>query len=85
MRMRRIDKGTPEGSRRLFIMLRLPVRLKITAKLLRTIDVQREAGGDQGIGSAMERAILDQELAELALLWMTNPESPRVPNLSQIR
>jgi hypothetical protein len=66
-------------------MLRLPVRLKITAKLLRTIDVQREAGGDQGIGSAMERAILDQELAELALEWMTNPESPRVPNLSQIR
>jgi hypothetical protein len=66
-------------------MLPLPVRLKITAKLLRTIDVQREASGDQAIGSAVERAILDQELAELALEWMTNPESPRVPNLSQIR
>jgi hypothetical protein len=66
-------------------MLPLPVRLKITAKLLRTIDAQREASGDQGIGSAVERAILDQELAELALEWMTNPESPRVPNLSQIR
>jgi hypothetical protein len=66
-------------------MLPLPVRLKITAKLLRTIDAQREASGDQGIGCAVERAILDQELAELALEWMTNPESPRVPNLSQIR
>jgi hypothetical protein len=66
-------------------MLPLPVRLKITAKLLRTIDAQRSSSGDQGIGSAVERAILDQELAELALLWMTNPESPRVPNLSQIR
>jgi hypothetical protein len=66
-------------------MLPLPVRLKITAKLLRTIDAQREASGDQGIGSAVERAILDQELAELALEWMTNPQSPRVPNLSQIR
>jgi len=30
-------------------------------------------------------AILDQELAELALEWMMNPESPRVPNVSQIR
>ena len=66
-------------------MLTLPVRLKITANLLRTIDARREATGDQGIGSAVERAILDQELAELALEWMTNPESPRVPNLSQIR
>ena len=66
-------------------MLPLPVRLKITAKLLRTIDAQREASVGQGIGSAVERAILDQELAELALEWMTNPESPRVPNLSQIR
>ena len=66
-------------------MLPLPVRLKITAKLLRMIDAQREASGDQGIGSAVERAILDQELAELALEWMTNPESPRVPNLSRIR
>jgi hypothetical protein len=34
------------------------------------------------IGSAVERAILDQELAELALEWMTNPESPRVANLT---
>jgi len=44
-------------------MLPLPVRLKITAKLLRTIDAQREASGDQGIGSAVERDILDRELA----------------------
>ena len=66
-------------------MLPLPVRLKITAKLLRTIDARRKATGDQGIGSAEERAILDYELAELALEWMTNPESPRVPNLSRIR
>ena len=66
-------------------MLPLPVRLKITANLLRTIDAQREASGDQGIGSAVERAILDQELAEVALEWMMNPQSPRVPNLSQIR
>jgi len=42
-------------------------------------------GGDQGIGSAVERDILDRELAELALEWMMNPKSPRVPNLSQIR
>ena len=34
-------------------MLPLPARLKITAKLLRTIDAQREATGDQGIGSAV--------------------------------
>jgi hypothetical protein len=66
-------------------MLPLPVRLKITAKLLRTIDVQREASGDQGIGSAVERDIPDQELAELALEWMMNPESPRVSNLPRIR
>jgi hypothetical protein len=66
-------------------MLPLPVRLKITAKLLRTIDAEREASGDQSIGSAVERDIPDQELAELALEWMTNPESARVPNLSQIR
>ena len=84
MRMRRIDKGTREGFRR-FIILPLPVRLKITAKLLCTIDAQREASGDQGIGSAVERAILDQELAELALEWMMNPQSPRVPNVSRIR
>ena len=51
----------------------------------RTIDAQREANGDQGIGSAVERAISDQELAELALEWMMNPQSSRVPNVSQIR
>ena len=68
-------------------MLPLPVRvrLKLSAKLLRSIDARREASGDQGIGSAVERDILDRELAELALEWMMNPESPRVPNLSQIR
>ena len=68
-------------------MLPLPIRarLKLSVKLLRSIDARREATGDQGIGSAVERAILDNELAELALEWMTNPESPRVPNLSQIR
>jgi hypothetical protein len=68
-------------------MLPLPVRLrlKLSAKLLRSIDACREATGDQGIGSAAEREILDRELAELALEWMMNPESPRVPNVSQIR
>ena len=68
-------------------MLPLPVRvrLKLSAKLLRTIDARRGATGDQGIGSAVERTILDYELAELALEWMINPQSPRVPNLSQIR
>jgi hypothetical protein len=55
------------------------------AKLLRTIDARRKATGDHGIGSAVERVILDYELAELALEWMMNPESPRVPNLPQIR
>jgi len=30
---------------------------------------------------AVERAILDREFAELALQWMMNPQSPRVPNL----
>ena len=67
-------------------MLPLPVRLRLRllAKLLRTIDTRRKATGDQGIGSAVERSILDYELAELALEWMTNPESPKVPNLSQI-
>ena len=66
-------------------MLPLPVRLKITAKLLRTIDAQRSSSGDQGIGSAVERTILDYELAELTLEWMINPQSPRVQNLSRIR
>ena len=45
----------------------------------------RLASGDQGIGSAVERDILDRELAELALEWIMNPQSPRVPNLSRIR
>jgi len=66
-------------------MLHLPIRLKRLVTLLCSIDAPREATGDQAIGSAVERAILDQELAELALEWMTNPESPTVPNLSQIR
>jgi hypothetical protein len=61
------------------------LRLKLSAKLLRSIDLRREASRDQAIGSAVERAILDYELAELALEWMMNPESPRVPNVSQIR
>jgi hypothetical protein len=66
-------------------MLPLPVRLKLSAKLLRTIDARREGDGDQGIGSAVERDVLDRELAELALEWMMNPQSPEVPNLSRIR
>jgi hypothetical protein len=59
--------------------------LKLSATLLRTIDARRKATGDHGIGSAVERDILDRELAELALEWMMNPQSPRVPNLSGIR
>jgi hypothetical protein len=68
-------------------MLPLPVRvrLELLAELLRSIDARREATGDQGIGSAVERDILDRELAELALEWMMNPQSPPVPNLSRIR
>ena len=66
-------------------MLPLPIRLDLSAKLLRSIDARREATGDQGIGSAAERDILDRELAELALEWMINPQSPPVPNLSQLR
>ena len=68
-------------------MLPLPIRVRLTlaAKILRSIDARREATGDRGIGSAVERAILDRELAELALEWMMNPQSPPVPNLSQIR
>ena len=68
-------------------MLPLPIRarLKLSVKLLRSIDARREATGDQGIGSAAERDILDRELAELALEWMMNPQSPPVPNLSRIR
>jgi hypothetical protein len=48
-------------------MLPLPVRLELSVKLLRSIDACRDATGDQGIGSAVERDILDRELAELAL------------------
>ena len=68
-------------------MLPLPIRarLKLSVKLLRSIDARREATGDQGIGSAVERTILDYELAELTLEWMINPQSPTVPNLSQLR
>ena len=68
-------------------MLPLPIRarLKLSVKLLRSIDARREATGDRGIGSAVERAILDHELAELTLEWMINPQSPRVQNLSRIR
>jgi hypothetical protein len=66
-------------------MLPLPIRLKLSAKLLRSIDARREASGDQSIGSTVERDILDRELADLALEWMMNPESPEVPNLSRIR
>ena len=46
-------------------MLPLPVRirLKLSAKLLRSSDAHRKAAGDQGIGSAVQRAILDYELA----------------------
>lgn len=66
-------------------MLSLTDRLKLSAKLLRTIDARREAASDQGIGSAVERDILDRELAELAFEWMMNPQSPRVSNLSRIR
>ena len=51
-------------------MLPLPVRLKLSTKLLRTIDARRESTGDQGIGSAVDRDILDRELAEFALEWI---------------
>ena len=66
-------------------MLPLPIRLKLSAKLLRSIDARREATGDQAIGAAVERDILDRELADLALEWMMNPLSPPVSNLSRIR
>ena len=66
-------------------MFPLPIRLKLSAKLLRSIDARRKATGDRSIGSAVERAILDHELAELTLEWMMNPQSPPVANLSRIR
>jgi hypothetical protein len=57
----------------------------MSPKILRSIDARRKAIGDQGLGWAVERDVLDRELAELALEWMMNPQSPRVPNLSRIR
>ena len=66
-------------------MLSLTDRLNLSVELLRSIDVRREATSNRGIGSAVERDILDRELAELALEWMMNPQSPPVPNLSQLR
>ena len=66
-------------------MLPLPIRLKLSAKLLRSIDARREATRDQAIGAAVERDILDRELADLALEWMMNPLSPPVSKLSRIR
>jgi hypothetical protein len=39
-------------------MLPLPVRLKLSVKLLRSIAARRGASGDQSIGSAAERDIL---------------------------
>ena len=54
-------------------MLPLPIRLKLSAKLLRSIDARRKATGDQGIGYAVERGILDHELAELALGFDREP------------
>ena len=68
-------------------MLPLPIRVRLTlaAKILRSIDARREATVDRGIGSAVERAILDHELAELTLEWIMNPQSPPVANLSRIR
>ena len=61
-----------------------PDHSKLPVQLLRAIDAHRESTGDQGISSAVEHGILDYELAELTLEWMMNPESPRVPNVSQI-
>jgi hypothetical protein len=68
-------------------MLALPIRARLTlaVTLLRSIDARRKATGDRRIGSAVERTILDYELAELTLEWMMNPQSPRVQNLSRIR
>jgi hypothetical protein len=43
------------------------------------------ATGNEAIGSAIERKLLDRELAELAAEWINNPDSPRVDNPSRIR
>lgn len=66
-------------------MLPLPVRLKACEKLLRTIDARRATTGNQALGSAIERTILDREPAELATEWINNPASPRVANPADIR
>ena len=66
-------------------MIPLPARLKASEILLRSIDVRRMASGDEAIGSAIERKLLDRELAELADEWINNPDSPRVDNPSRIR
>jgi hypothetical protein len=59
--------------------------LKASDKLLRSIDAQRAIRGEAGIFSAVERKLLDGELAELAAEWINNPDSPRVDNPSRIR
>jgi len=51
-------------------MLSLTDRLNLSVELLRSIDVRREATSNRGIGSAVERDILDRELAELTFQWM---------------
>lgn len=66
-------------------MIPLHVRLKESETLLRSIDARRMATGDEAIGSAAERTLLDRELAELAVEWTDNPDSPRVANPSRIR
>ncbi len=66
-------------------MIPLHVRLKASETLLRSIDACRMATGDEAIGSAIERRLLDRELGELAVEWVNNPDSPRVDNPSRIR
>lgn len=66
-------------------MIPLHVRLKASETLLRSIDARRMATGDEAIGSAIERKLLDRELAELTDEWINNPDSPRVDNPSRIR
>jgi hypothetical protein len=66
-------------------MLPLRVRLKLSEEILRAIDARCKAFGDRGLDWAVERDVLDRELAELALEWMMNPQLARVPNLSRIR
>jgi len=59
-------------------MLSLTDRLNLSVELLRSIDVRREATSNRGIGSAVERDILDRELAELTFQWnqiLSRPES----------